>query len=120
MYATLDKWTNGEVLSLETIYDVLFNLAFLLIIIGGVGMQFSIFFLLLACIIYKYHKVLGFSPSYIKTTLKYETNEYFRNITLPIMFERYPNIRWPIRENISLILTGSQKGVFQFLVIRSQ
>lgn len=36
IYATLDKWTNGEVLSLETIYDVLFNLAFLLIIIGGV------------------------------------------------------------------------------------
>ena len=37
VYATLDKWSNGEALSLQNIYDVIFNLGFLLIIIGGVG-----------------------------------------------------------------------------------
>jgi len=36
VYATLDKWSNGEALSLQNIYDVIFNLGFLLIIIGGV------------------------------------------------------------------------------------
>ena len=37
MYATLDKYSNGEVLNLKTIYDVMFNLGFLLIILGGIG-----------------------------------------------------------------------------------
>jgi len=36
VYATLDKWSNGEVFNLKTIYDVMFNLGFLLIIIGGI------------------------------------------------------------------------------------
>lgn len=36
VYATLDKYSNGEVLNLKTIYDVMFNLGFLLIIIGGI------------------------------------------------------------------------------------
>jgi tetraspanin-33 len=36
VYATLDKWSNGEVFNLKTIYDVMFNIGFLFIIIGGV------------------------------------------------------------------------------------
>ncbi|XP_023331843.1 tetraspanin-5-like [Eurytemora carolleeae] len=36
IYATLDKWSNGEVFNLKTIYDVMFNIGFLFIIIGGV------------------------------------------------------------------------------------
>ena len=37
VYATLDKWSSGEVFKLDTIFDVMFNLGFLLIIIGGIG-----------------------------------------------------------------------------------
>lgn len=36
VYATLDKYSSGEVLNLKNIYDVMFNLGFLLIILGGV------------------------------------------------------------------------------------
>lgn len=36
VYATLDKWSSGEVFKLDTIFDVMFNLGFLLIIIGGI------------------------------------------------------------------------------------
>jgi hypothetical protein len=41
VYATLDKWSSGEVFKLDTIFDVMFNLGFLLIIIGGIGQVFS-------------------------------------------------------------------------------
>ncbi len=43
MYATLDKWSSGEVFKLDTIFDVMFNLGFLLIIIGGIGQIFPYF-----------------------------------------------------------------------------
>jgi len=36
VYAVLDKWASGEGFRLENVFDVLFNLAFLLIIVGGV------------------------------------------------------------------------------------
>lgn len=35
-YAVIDKWTSGETFRFENVYDVLFNLAFLIIIVGGV------------------------------------------------------------------------------------
>ena len=35
-YAALDKWSSGEAFKLQTIFDVMFNIGFLLIIIGGV------------------------------------------------------------------------------------
>ncbi len=43
VYATLDKWSSGEVFKLDTIFDVMFNLGFLLIIIGGIGQVFRTF-----------------------------------------------------------------------------
>lgn len=36
VYAVLDKFSSGEAFKLETIFDVLFNLGFLLIIVGGI------------------------------------------------------------------------------------
>ncbi|TRY78643.1 hypothetical protein TCAL_11603, partial [Tigriopus californicus] len=36
VYAALDKWHSGEGFKLENVFDVLFNLAFLIIILGGV------------------------------------------------------------------------------------
>lgn len=36
VYAALDKWASGEGFRLENVFDIIFNLAFLLIIIGGV------------------------------------------------------------------------------------
>jgi hypothetical protein len=45
VYATLDKWSSGEVFKLDTIFDVMFNLGFLLIIIGGIGQVSSYIFL---------------------------------------------------------------------------
>jgi len=36
IYAALDKWSSGEAFKLETIFDVMFNIGFLLMIIGGV------------------------------------------------------------------------------------
>jgi len=35
-YAVLDRWSSGEVFRLETIFDILFNVGFLLIIVGGI------------------------------------------------------------------------------------
>ena len=37
VYAALDKWSSGEAFKLKTIFDVMFNIGFLLIIIGGIG-----------------------------------------------------------------------------------
>eukprot|EP00092_Neocalanus_flemingeri_P024378 GFUD01026434.1.p1 GENE.GFUD01026434.1~~GFUD01026434.1.p1 ORF type:complete len:308 (-),score=55.20 GFUD01026434.1:709-1632(-) len=36
VYAALDKWSSGEAFKLHTIFDVMFNIGFLLIIIGGI------------------------------------------------------------------------------------
>jgi len=36
VYAVLDKWSAGEAFKLQTIFDVLFNLGFLLILVGGI------------------------------------------------------------------------------------
>ena len=36
VYAALDKWSTGEAFKLQTVFDVIFNIGFLLIIIGGV------------------------------------------------------------------------------------
>jgi len=36
VYAALDKWSSGEAFKLQTIFDVMFNIGFLLIIIGGI------------------------------------------------------------------------------------
>jgi len=36
IYAVFDKWTSGEGFRFENIFDVIFNLAFLFIIIGGI------------------------------------------------------------------------------------
>ena len=36
MYAALDKWSSGEAFKLHTIFDVMFNIGFLLMIIGGI------------------------------------------------------------------------------------
>lgn len=36
VYAALDKWSSGEAFKLKTIFDVMFNIGFLLMIIGGV------------------------------------------------------------------------------------
>lgn len=47
VYAVIDKWTSGEGFRLDNVYDVIFNLAFLLIIVGSVVSivsPFSIFF----------------------------------------------------------------------------
>lgn len=35
-YAVVDKWASGEGFRLENVFDIIFNLAFLLIIIGGI------------------------------------------------------------------------------------
>jgi len=35
-YAVVDKWASGEGFRLENVFDIIFNLAFLLVIIGGV------------------------------------------------------------------------------------
>ena len=37
VYAALDKWSSGEAFRLKTIFDVMFNIGFLLMIIGGIG-----------------------------------------------------------------------------------
>ena len=37
VYAALDKWSSGEAFKLQTIFDVMFNIGFLLMIIGGIG-----------------------------------------------------------------------------------
>merc|ERR1719150_3538705 len=34
IYAIMDKWSSGEAFKLETIFDVIFNIGFLLLIIG--------------------------------------------------------------------------------------
>ena len=34
VYAVFDKWRSGEGFRLENVYDVIFNLAFILVIIG--------------------------------------------------------------------------------------
>ena len=34
IYAVFDKWTSGEGFKLENVFDVIFNLAFLMIIVG--------------------------------------------------------------------------------------
>merc|ERR1740128_739842 len=36
VYAALDKWSSGEAFKLKTIFDVMFNIGFLLMIIGGI------------------------------------------------------------------------------------
>jgi len=36
VYAVLDKWSSGEGFKLENVFDVIFNLAFLMVIVGGV------------------------------------------------------------------------------------
>lgn len=36
IYAALDKWSSGEAFKLQTIFDVMFNIGFLLMIIGGI------------------------------------------------------------------------------------
>jgi len=36
VYAALDKWSSGEAFKLHTIFDVMFNIGFLLMIIGGI------------------------------------------------------------------------------------
>ena len=36
VYAALDKWSSGEAFKLQTIFDVMFNIGFLLMIIGGI------------------------------------------------------------------------------------
>ena len=46
----MDKWSNGEVFNLKTIYDVMFNIGFLFIIIGGVGEKL-IFLILISFIV---------------------------------------------------------------------
>ena len=35
-YAAIDKWKQGEGFRLENVFDVIFNLAFVMIIVGGV------------------------------------------------------------------------------------
>ena len=42
-YAVVDKWASGEGFRLENVFDIIFNLAFLLIIIGGIVFIVSIF-----------------------------------------------------------------------------
>ena len=37
VYTALDKWLSGEAFKLQTIFDVMFNIGFLLMIIGGIG-----------------------------------------------------------------------------------
>ena len=41
-YAVVDKWASGEGFRLENVFDIIFNLAFLLIIIGGIVFIVSI------------------------------------------------------------------------------
>lgn len=36
VYAALDKWSSGEAFKLQNIFDVMFNIGFLLMIIGGI------------------------------------------------------------------------------------
>ena len=36
VYAIIDKWTSGEGFRLENVFDVIFNLAFLVVIVGGI------------------------------------------------------------------------------------
>ncbi len=36
LYASFDKWTSGEGFKLDNVFDVLFNLSLLLIIVGSV------------------------------------------------------------------------------------
>merc|ERR1712012_1399244 len=36
IYAIMDRWSSGEAFKLETIFDVIFNIGFLLLIIGFV------------------------------------------------------------------------------------
>ncbi len=35
-YAVWDKWSSGEGFKLENVFDIIFNLAFLMIIVGGI------------------------------------------------------------------------------------
>ena len=35
-YAVFDKWSSGEGFKLDNVFDILFNLGFLLIIVGGI------------------------------------------------------------------------------------
>ena len=37
MFLVWDKWSAGEPFKLKTIIDILFNIGFLLIIVGGIG-----------------------------------------------------------------------------------
>jgi hypothetical protein len=36
VYAVIDKWSSGEGFKLDNVFDIIFNLAFLLIIVGGI------------------------------------------------------------------------------------
>ena len=36
LYASIDKWHSGESFKLDNVFDVLFNLSFLIVIIGGI------------------------------------------------------------------------------------
>ena len=60
----MDKWSNGEVFNLKTIYDVMFNIGFLFIIIGGVGEK--LIFLILISFIVK----LGDTKVFRKKSIK--------------------------------------------------
>ena len=42
-YAVVDKWASGEGFRLENVFDIIFNLAFLLVIIGGIVFIVSTF-----------------------------------------------------------------------------
>jgi len=59
IYAVFDKWTSGEGFRFENIFDVIFNLAFLFIIIGGI--------VFIVRFIFKTHK-----NTFITITLKLE------------------------------------------------
>ena len=37
VYAALDKWSSGEAFKLETVFDVIFNIGFFMILVGSVG-----------------------------------------------------------------------------------
>lgn len=36
IYAMVDKWKSGEGFQLENVFDILFNLAFIMLIIGSI------------------------------------------------------------------------------------
>ncbi len=44
VWASFDKWKSGESFKLDNVFDILFNLALLLIIVGGIIFVVSLLF----------------------------------------------------------------------------